>query len=215
MTPSERQAVIAETIERCAKIVENDEWQPAAQRISKAIRSLSAVTGNESALARMAEGVAAIPSADEVTAKEQSGAAPDAGQEETPETDVFIISLTIDDGRELHGRWAEFARSLERQLRKALDRNEYWIVKLAEQRIRAEAAAPQPSTANQLSTSSQEEAGQGGIAVAAVTDIGQGETFDKAWQDYADGIIDSETMLYHALRAKEAAERRLKAREGK
>ena len=38
---------------------------------------------------------------------------PEAG--ETPETDAFIISLTIDDGRTINERWAIFARSLERR----------------------------------------------------------------------------------------------------
>ena len=36
-------------------------------------------------------------------------------QSETPETNAFIISLTIDDGRVLNERWAIFARSLERR----------------------------------------------------------------------------------------------------
>ena len=46
---------------------------------------------------------------------------------ETPETDAFIISLTIDDGRTINKRWAIFARSLERlclALRERLKRAE-------------------------------------------------------------------------------------------
>ena len=37
--------------------------------------------------------------------------------------------------------------------------------------------------------------------------------FDEVWNDYADGKIDCEAMLHHALKAKEVAERRLREAE--
>ena len=67
---------------------------------------------------------------------------------ETPETDALVIpseALLLVGQKGVPERiveailkLGEHARSLERRLQEALDRNDYWIVKLAECRQRAE-----------------------------------------------------------------------------